>query len=106
VKLSSLLVIPATLLLFPAQGGAQQIANVYKQRCAMCHAADGSGNTAMGRSMKLRDLRAAEVQAMTDDQLYEVIAKGKGKMPGYEKSLGADTVRQLVAYIREMGKKK
>jgi len=56
--------------------------------------------------MKLKDLRAAEVQAMTDDQLYEVIAKGKGKMPGYEKSLGADTCRQLVAYVREMGKKK
>ncbi|MGE5570871.1 MAG: c-type cytochrome [Rhodospirillales bacterium] len=106
MKLSSLLVIPAALLLVPTQGGAQQIANVYKQRCAMCHGADGSGNTAMGRSMKLKDLRAAEVQAMTDEQLYEIIAKGKGKMPGYEKSLGADTVRQLVAYIREMGKNK
>jgi len=106
VKLSSLLVIPAALLLFSAEGGAQDVASVYKQRCAMCHGADGSGNTAMGRSMKLKDLRAAEVQAMTDDQLYEVIAKGKGKMPGYEKSLGADTCRQLVAYVREMGKKK
>lgn len=72
----------------------------------MCHGANGAGDTAMGRSMKLKDLRSAEVQAMSDAELYEIIAKGKGKMPGYEKSLGADRINQLVAFIREMGKKK
>jgi mono/diheme cytochrome c family protein len=95
------------MLLIPALAGAQQnAAAVYKQRCAGCHGADGAGKTAMGRSMNLKDLRAAEIQAMTDDQLYQIIAKGKGKMPGYEKSLGAQTVHQLVTYIRELGKQK
>jgi hypothetical protein len=50
--------------------------------------------------MKLRDLRSAEIQAMSDDALFKVIANGKGKMPGYSKSLGADTCHALVAYVR------
>jgi hypothetical protein len=56
--------------------------------------------------MKLRDLRSAEVQKLTDAKLYEITAKGKGKMPGYEKSLGAEQVKQLVAYTRELAKKR
>jgi mono/diheme cytochrome c family protein len=75
----------------------------YKSKCASCHAADGSGNTATGKSMKLRDLRSAEVQGQSDDALYNVIAKGKGKMPGYEKTLGANVCRELVAHVRRLG---
>ena len=77
-------------------------AAIYKSKCASCHAADGSGNTPAGRSMKLRDLRSAEVQGMSDDTLFNVIAKGKGKMPGYSRTLGDDTSRALVAYIRKL----
>jgi mono/diheme cytochrome c family protein len=99
VKPLSLLIFSAAVLL-----GQQNAAAVYKQRCAVCHGPDGAGKTAMGRSMNLKDLRSAEVQQMTDAQLYDIIAKGKGKMPGYEASLGPDTVKQLVVYIRELGK--
>jgi mono/diheme cytochrome c family protein len=77
-------------------------AALYKSKCASCHALDGSGNTAAGKAAKLRDLRSAEVQALSDAQLKQIIGKGKGKMPGYEKSLGADGVNQLVAYIRSI----
>jgi mono/diheme cytochrome c family protein len=77
---------------------------LYKAKCASCHAADGSGNTAMGKKLNLRDLRSKEVQSQSDDQLYNIIAKGKGKMPPYEKSLGADKCRQLVAYTRSLAK--
>jgi len=101
-----LLVLSAAMLCIPAGAVAQNAAAIYKQRCAACHGADGAGKTAMGRSMNLKDLRAAEVQQMTDAQLYDIIAKGKGKMPGYEKSLGSQTVHQLVAYIRELAKQK
>ena len=81
-------------------------AATYKSKCASCHGANGSGQTAAGKAMKLRDLRSAEVRAQTDDQLYAIIAKGKGtgkaRMPGYEKSLGAETCKALVAYIRQL----
>ena len=83
----------------PGDGAA-----TYKSKCASCHAADGSGNTPAGKAMKLKDLGSAEVQGMTDDQLLEIISKGKGKMPAYEKSLGADACKELVAHIRTFKK--
>jgi mono/diheme cytochrome c family protein len=52
--------------------------------------------------MKVRDLRSAEVQGQTDEQLYGIIASGKGKMPAYEKTIGADSCKALVAYIRTL----
>jgi cytochrome c6 len=83
----------------------QAIKGTFASKCASCHAIDGSGSTAKGKELKLKDMRSAEVQAMTDDKLYEVIAKGKGKMPGYEKTLGADKCHELVTYIRSLAKK-
>jgi mono/diheme cytochrome c family protein len=80
-------------------------AATYKTKCASCHAADGSGSTAAGKALKARDLRSAEVQGQSDAQLFAIIAKGKGKMPGYEKTLGADTCKALVAHIRKLGGK-
>jgi mono/diheme cytochrome c family protein len=76
----------------------------FKAKCAACHGADGTGNTAAGKAMKVRDLSSADVQGQTDAQLLEIIAKGKGKMPGYEKSLGAEKCNELVAYIRTLKK--
>jgi mono/diheme cytochrome c family protein len=75
---------------------------LYKSKCASCHALDGSGNTAAGKAAKLRDLRSAEVQAQSDAQLAKIIGSGKGKMPGFEKSVGADGVNQLVAFMRSI----
>lgn len=77
---------------------------VFKAKCAPCHGVDGSGNTAMGKKLNVRDMRSAEVQSKSDAQLYSLIAKGKGKMPGYEKSLSQQQIQQLVAYIRQLGK--
>lgn len=78
----------------------------YKTKCAMCHGLDGSASSPIGKKMKIRDLRSAEVQKQTDAQLLAIISKGKGKMPAYEGSLGADVCKQLVAYLRELAKKK
>src|SRR5262245_31357150 len=80
-------------------------AATYKSKCASCHGANGSGQTPAGKAMRLRDLRAGDVQGQNDGALYEIIAKGKGKMPGYEKSLGADTCKALVAYVRQLAAK-
>jgi cytochrome c6 len=77
-------------------------AALYKAKCASCHGADGKGETAAGKAMKLRDLGSAEVQAQSDAELTAITSKGKGKMPGYEKSIGADGVQAVVAYIRTL----
>ena len=85
----------------PAGDGAA----TYKAKCIACHGADGSGNTTTGKTLKVRDLRSAEVQKQSDDQLFNIVAKGKEKMPGYEKTLGADKCKELVAYVRHLAGK-
>ena len=86
----------------PAGASAQ---DVYLDKCAVCHAKDGSGNTAKGKKVKAKDLRSAEIQKMTDKELIDAVAHGKGKdMDGFEKELGADMVKQLVAYCRTLAK--
>jgi mono/diheme cytochrome c family protein len=90
----------------PATGAMTDGAEAtYKAKCAACHGADGGGKTPMGQKLGLRDLRSPEVQSLSDDQLLEIIAKGKNKMPGYEKSLGAEACKQQVTYMRELAKK-
>ena len=81
-------------------------AGLFKAKCVACHGADASGNTPMGKNLKIRDLRSAEVQAQSDAQLFNIISNGKGKMPVYGKSLSQEQIHQLVAFIREQGKKR
>jgi mono/diheme cytochrome c family protein len=102
-----LLLIPALPDALRAVPGPQKSAqDVYLDKCSVCHAKDGSGNTAKGRKVKAKDLRSAEIQKMSDADLTHDVAKGKGKdMDGFEKELGADMVKQLVAYCRELAKK-
>lgn len=102
----ALLLLVVALLAAPAAAQSGMDAkSTYTQKCASCHGADGTGNTTMGKKMGLRDLTSPEVQKQTDDQLFQVTAKGKGKMPGYEKQLGAERIRGLVAFMRELAKK-
>ena len=82
------------------------VEKLYKTKCASCHAADGSGSTPAGKKFGARDFRSPEVHKQTDAQLIEITAKGKGKMPGFEKSLTPEQIKQLVAHIHELCKKK
>jgi cytochrome c6 len=86
---------------------ADDSASVYKTKCAACHAADGSGSSAMGKTLGTPDLRGDAVQKETDAQLIDSIANGKGKkMPAYKGKLTDDQIKDLVAYIRDLAKKK
>jgi mono/diheme cytochrome c family protein len=89
-----------------AKGDAAAGKKTFDSTCAMCHGPDGAGTSAMGKTLKVRDLRSAEVQGQSDEQLFEIISKGKGKMQSYDKTLGAAKIHDVVAYIRELGKKK
>lgn len=104
----SLAILGLVILLHSSSQAANPIVGdggeTYKAKCAGCHGADGAGNTAAGKAMKVRDLTSANVQGQTDDQLFDIIAKGKAKMPGYEKSLGADKCKELVAFVRTLKK--
>lgn len=109
--LSKKLVLPAVAALALAAapalfGQAESGEAIYKRNCASCHGADGSGQTPMGRTFKLGDLRGPEVQKMTDAQLADLIAKGKGRMPAYDKRLSHEQIQSVVGYLRDLAKKK
>jgi mono/diheme cytochrome c family protein len=79
--------------------------DVYLDKCSVCHAQDGSGNTAKGRKLKVKNVRAPEVQKLSEAEMIEIVAKGKGKdMDGFEKELGSDMVKQVVSYYRSLAK--
>ena len=77
---------------------------LFKSNCAICHGADGAGQTPVGKSMKVRDLRSAEVQQQSDAELAHTIAGGKGKMPAYKSKLGTEEIQALVGLIRTLRK--
>ncbi|HXW62443.1 MAG TPA: cytochrome c [Candidatus Acidoferrales bacterium] len=80
-------------------------AATFKAQCAACHGADGSGKTAVGKSLKIRDLSSADVQKQTDEQLTDIITNGKGAMPAFKDKITADQIKELVVFIRQLAKK-
>lgn len=77
-------------------------ADTFKAKCAMCHGADGKGQTAMGKTLNLRDLGSADVQSQSDADLTKTITNGKGKMPKYDGKLTGDQINDVVKYIRTL----
>ena len=88
----------------PAKADNSAAEATYKAKCALCHGADGKGETATGKTMKVKDFTSEEVQKMSDAELTDAITKGKGKMPPY-KTLTPEQVKDLVGYIRSFAKK-
>ena len=80
-------------------------AGTFKAKCAMCHGADGKGDTAMGKKLGARDFASPEVKKQSDDELAAIINDGKNKMPAYKKSLKPEEVKARVAFIHAYGKK-
>lgn len=80
---------------------------VYAAKCASCHGKDGKGSAAMAKMFKVElasmSLAGDEAKAKKDDELVEVVAKGKGKMPAYAKKLSGEEIAAVVAYSRGLG---
>ena len=89
----------------PAARADDAAAKLYQSKCAGCHAKDGSASE-VGKKLGARDFHSAEVQGESEAEIAQIIAKGKDKMPAYEKSLKPDEIKALAAYVREVGGKK
>jgi mono/diheme cytochrome c family protein len=96
----------ATVAVAASASGNDPGASTFGAHCATCHAQDGSGNTAVGKSMKIPDLHSAEVQSQSDAQLAEVIGNGKNSMPPFKESLSPEQIHDLVTHVRQLSQKK
>jgi len=76
----------------------------YKAKCAMCHGADGAGNTPIGKNMKLRSLKSPDDVKETDAELFKQTKDGVGKMQGYAGKLTDTQIQDVVTYIRTLQK--
>ena len=99
----------AAVLLFALTGmaageGAAAGKGIFTSKCALCHGADGTGNTAVGKNLKIKNLNSPEVQNLSDADLKAVITTGKNKMPPFKGKLTDAQIDQVLAYIRELGK--
>ena len=89
-----------TLQAGPPSGGG----DLYKQKCAMCHGADGKGFAAM----KTPDFTSPKVQAsLTDPQIVEAIKNGKKgtAMPAFGGALSDEQIQSLRVFLRSLKKK-
>jgi mono/diheme cytochrome c family protein len=103
--LTAALALPVLAILAAPAKADNTAEATYKAKCAMCHGADGKGETPTGKSLKVKDFASDEVQKQTDADLGAAISGGKGKMPAY-KTLTPDQVKDLTAYVRAFAKKK
>ncbi len=94
--------LPAVPRPVPQSRTPQQSFNTH---CASCHARDGSGKTAVGKSLKTQDLRAPETLKKKDEELSTIVREGKKNMPAF-KTLTDGEVQELIAYLRQLARKK
>jgi mono/diheme cytochrome c family protein len=101
MKATVSLIIVVVLASSGAAFGADAAA-LWAQHCASCHGKDGSGNTAMGKKLAVKDY--SKEQGFSDAEATNIIKNGKGKMKGYSAKLSDADVKALVGYVRSLKK--
>jgi cytochrome c6 len=85
-------------------------AEVYAQKCKMCHGADGKGHTKIGAKNHIKDLTDAAYQkTFSDSEAIKVltdgmIVDGAKKMNPFNEKLSGDEIKSVVAYVRTLSK--
>ena len=83
---------------------AESATDIFKVRCSACHGKDGSGDTMIGRNLKIRSLASDEVQKQSDEELFTIIHKGKNRMPAFDQKLTPEEIREVVKFVRSLKK--
>lgn len=81
---------------------------LYSIDCALCHGDTGDGKTDLAKDMSLTLLDWSDPKSLADHQdqeLFNIIRNGKGKMPAEEAGRAKDDeVWGMIQYIRNMAK--
>lgn len=79
---------------------------VYQRDCQSCHGRDGEGNPQLEKALQVTipPVSAAALAQKNDTEMLDIIADGKGKMPGFAKKLSAEEQRQVLDYMKTLGR--
>jgi mono/diheme cytochrome c family protein len=96
----------AFVIAFPAAASAEDAKPAYDKMCASCHGADGTGNPAKAKVLKidpeLLNLGRPEAAGLSRDELKDRLLNGKAKMPAYAKKLKAEQVEPMLDYVMQL----
>lgn len=95
----------AVFVFVPLTMWAQQDAkDIYLDKCAVCHGADGAAKTAKGKKLKMKDVHET-VAKMKADEMIKIVQDGKPPdMDAYGKTFSKDQIKTLVDYYRGLAK--
>ena len=76
--------------------------SLFKQKCAKCHGADGSGDTSLGRISKAPYFTDGGWWAKhpNTSERVNTITRGKKSMPAFGKKLTRAQIASLAAYVQ------
>ena len=98
-----LLATPVVLLFGMAEPDPERGRVEFARQCRMCHGADGKGNPAMARMLRVefKAMDSEYVQEKSDEELRNIILKGKGKMVAV-RGMNDQQVADVIAYLRSL----
>ncbi len=75
-------------------------AAIFGKKCVLCHGADGTGSTPLGKQLQAANLHSAAVQKQSDAELHHIIHDGQANMPPFGDQLTDDEIDQVIQYVR------
>lgn len=90
---------------------ASEVADLFSDKCSVCHGDDGKGQTLMGKKFHARDFTAAKWQAKVTDEAIRhtiengVVVEGQVRMPPWKEKLTPQQISDLAKYVRTFGKR-
>lgn len=84
---------------------AREPAELFQRQCVACHGKKGRGDgpAAIALTPRPKDLTDKEtMDQLSDEELLEVLTKGRGAMPGFGAILTPDELRAMAEYVRQL----
>ena len=81
--------------------------SLFKEKCSRCHGEDGRGQTVLGQMLNppnFTDEKWGKPDFISDDELADIVGRGKSEMPAFGKKLTRQEISHLIMYIRLFSK--
>lgn len=101
------LIVSALVLAFVAPSIARADGESdYKAQCARCHGADAKGNAKLATALKVDPAKLnLSAGKMTEAEQVAITAKGKDKMPAFDKKLSKEQIDAIIKHSMALAKK-